>query len=574
MAAPIQLNRGAAGEDASARAGSFQGRIVSSASNQGIANAEITFQFARGVLSATSGRDGAFHLEPSEVGTYRLASVIAEGFLPFAPEWGRSPITLQARPGEKIHDVVLYLSPAVEYLGVVLDPEGKRVPRARAILLNSGEGETALAPLPDNFTADEHGEFHFRAPRGALLEATHPDFGPGRAAVNQSVQASRRLELSLTIKRELGRRESIAGLVFDPSGAALAGAEVTAIAQNRRWSRWGRASATRTDPDGRFQIQNLAPGQYAVSAGFPGYAAARAESVDSGTDALVLRLSTGSLLSGRVRDGATSSPVVAFTLSIQKVRSTLEREPLTAAAFMDAQGKYEISGLPEGTYAAVATGYGYAPSREVVFTNSAGSQTTIDFELEQGATVFGSVIGRVSRRPLGGAQVSVEGQLNETSVIAVLSSTVTDGNGRFELRGAASGRGSIVASLEGHHSRIQAGLSFENGRRMGPLVIELTPTAEGEEPGFELEGIGASLSARGDVLIVGGLVAGGGAALAGIAIGDQILAIEGQPVAELGFGGAIQQIRGPEGSCLSLTVRRAADDRLQQVTACRRRVQG
>ncbi|HEX9507272.1 MAG TPA: carboxypeptidase-like regulatory domain-containing protein, partial [Myxococcales bacterium] len=111
--APIQLNRGAAGQDASARAGSFQGRIVSAASNQGIANAEITFQFARGVLSATSGREGAFHLEPSEVGTYRLASVVAEGFLPFAPEWGRSPITLQARPGEKIQDVVLYLLPAV-----------------------------------------------------------------------------------------------------------------------------------------------------------------------------------------------------------------------------------------------------------------------------------------------------------------------------------------------------------------------------------------------------------------------------------------------------------------------------
>jgi len=70
------------------------------------------------------------------------------------------------------------------------------------------------------------------------------------------------------------------------------------------------------------------------------------------------------------------------------------------------------------------------------------------------------------------------------------------------------------------------------------------------------------------------LVDGGGAAQAGIAIGDQILAIEGQPVGELGFAGAIQRIRGPEGSCIPLTVRRAADEQVQQVTACRRRVQG
>jgi len=108
---------------------------------------------------------------------------------------------------------------------------------------------------------------------------------------------------------------------------------------------------------------------------------------------------------------------------------------------------------------------------------------------------------------------------------------------------------------------------------LGPLKVELEPTGEGEEPRLEMEGIGAVLSASNDSLVIARILDGGGAAQAGLAVGDEILSVDGRPVTELGFNGSIQRIRGPEGSCIPLTVRKA-DGRLTQTVVCRSRVRG
>ncbi len=181
---------------------------------------------------------------------------------------------------------------------------------------------------------------------------------------------------------------------------------------------------------------------------------------------------------------------------------------------------------------------------------------------------------RKSGAALAGAQVYLEGQLSSASVISLLSSTVTDSAGRFELRGLAGGLGSVTVSAEGHHTRIVSGLQFENGQRLGPVELDLTPTAEGEEPTLELTGIGAVLMPRNDVLVISELMPGAGAAQAGLVVGDEILSIDGRSVLELGFNGAVQHIRGPEGTCVPMMIRRAADRSLVTLTVCRQRVRG
>jgi C-terminal processing protease CtpA/Prc len=109
---------------------------------------------------------------------------------------------------------------------------------------------------------------------------------------------------------------------------------------------------------------------------------------------------------------------------------------------------------------------------------------------------------------------------------------------------------------------------------MGPLELELTPTKEGEEPSLEMEGIGAVLTPRQEVVVITQLMAGAGAEQAGLAIGDEIISVDGRKVLDLGFNGTIQRIRGPEGSCIPLTVRRSHDQSVTTITVCRRRVQG
>ena len=91
----------------------------------------------------------------------------------------------------------------------------------------------------------------------------------------------------------------------------------------------------------------------------------------------------------------------------------------------------------------------------------------------------------------------------------------------------------------------------------GPVEVKLTPVAEGEEPRVELAGIGAALARRGrTALRITSVVPGGGAAEAGLAAGDEILSVEGRPIAELGLAGAVDLIRGPEDTRVRLTVRR------------------
>jgi carboxyl-terminal processing protease len=78
--------------------------------------------------------------------------------------------------------------------------------------------------------------------------------------------------------------------------------------------------------------------------------------------------------------------------------------------------------------------------------------------------------------------------------------------------------------------------------------------APGELPALELTGIGAVITAKGDILLIGKVLKGNGAEAAGLVTGDVIVTVDGEGVADLGFQGSIQHIRGPEGSTVELGV--------------------
>jgi S1-C subfamily serine protease len=154
----------------------------------------------------------------------------------------------------------------------------------------------------------------------------------------------------------------------------------------------------------------------------------------------------------------------------------------------------------------------------------------------------------------------------------VLSSATTDAAGRFTLRGLPR-RFSIYAAAAGHHARIVGGVEVASGVTAGPIEVRLRALTPGEEPRVELAGIGAVLAARGEGLVVATVVAGGGAAEAGLTPGDLILSVDGRAVVELGMTGAIDAIRGPEGTFVLLTVRRD-EGATRDVRVVRRLVRG
>jgi RNA polymerase sigma factor (sigma-70 family) len=561
--------------DPAARGGAFEGRVLNWSLGTGVEGAEVTFAHAGGSTALQTEAGGRFGFAPEVAGGYRLASVTAPGFLPFAPEWGHSPIALQARPGTRVSELVVYLTPAVDYTGVVQDPGGRPVAGAEVRLYGAGAGEQALSPIRERFRSDARGEFVFHAPDDALLEARHAAFGPGRAHLDGAAQTSHRLVIVLAPRNaeaaRLGRAR-IEGNVVDADGAPIAGAVVQASFQAGREGKGvpHPSPETTTDDEGRFSLEGLDPGPHTLRARQAGAAPVEAAAA-APARGVTLRLSPGAGLAGQVVDPA-GAPIPSFTIAVLRRRG-LASDLLRTLAVVDAEGRFSIGDLAPGEYRVVASAFGRAPGREVPAQASIGVPTPVRLALSGGGRLTGTVTTSKGGEPLPHARVSAEGALaSGSNAVPLGATTTTDAGGRFQLEGLPPGQRSIVVGAYGHHMRIVGGLAIVDGQALGPLAIVLDPTAPGETPRLELAGIGAKLTAGEDALVVEGVLPGGSALEAGLAPGDGIVTVDGQLVSELGFDRALQLIRGAEGTVVRLGVRKAAGGAPVELSVTRRRI--
>jgi hypothetical protein len=127
---------------AAPRTGAFSGRVVSARGGAPIRGAALTFARGEEAASATADAAGAFRFVPRTAGTWLLAAVTADGFLPFAPEWGQSPVVLVAGAG--VDGLVVALDPEEDhrYEGRVVDERDAPVAGAE-IAVQAGCGAAA-----------------------------------------------------------------------------------------------------------------------------------------------------------------------------------------------------------------------------------------------------------------------------------------------------------------------------------------------------------------------------------------------------------------------------------------------
>jgi hypothetical protein len=281
------------------------------------------------------------------------------------------------------------------------------------------------------------------------------------------------------------------------------------------------------------------------------------------------RVDLGAAYAGRLRGIVRTA--TAFSIVMWQSKGAMERTPSLTRAFFDAEGRFEIDGLAPGEYRVMAAARDSAPSTETRVTIPESGVAEVELRLRAGGRLFGQVIDGASRRPIGGARVELEGLIGDgDSPVPLLAAGLTADDGSFNLRGLGRGPFSIVAQAADHHGRLLSGLDVSEGGELGPLTIDLTPTEPGEKPHMELVGVGAVLQGQGDALVIVRVIPEGGAAEAGLAAGDQILAIDGVGVTDIGFQQAVERIRGPEGSSVILKVRRSGE--VQDVTVRRRRL--
>jgi hypothetical protein len=529
-----------------------EGRVVARETGLGIPGADVTFSRGGAAAGARTGADGAFRFEPPVEGRWLLAAVIAPGFLPFAPEWGHSPVAVDARVGQPVRGVELRLSRATPLVGKVVDGEGAPVPSAEVRLLGV-RGVAALVALAERFTADGAGEFRFAAPRGTIVEARKPGLGTGRAEVGARATVERRLLVRLRPARgDAPAPDRIAGRVVERgTGAPIAGALVVA----ERETRWGGlfpAGQAVSGPDGRFGIPDLSEGAYRLSASAEGRARGSLAQVAAGAGDATLELARGGIVRGCVRDGASGRAVSGFTVTIVEGRA-----PPVSRSFLDASGCWSVGDAGPGPASVSVAAPGFVPSDDVAVEVPESGEAVADVRLSPGRVFRGVVVDAATRAPIAGTLVSLQGGAapDPGGVVGAAEETWTDGQGRFQLAGL-SGRFSLEVTAPGHHVRVAGGLQVADGQDPPPVVISVTPLAPGEEPQREITGIGIGIAPRDGAVVVTGVVAGGGAAAVGLVAGDAIVRIDGVPVSDLGFAGAANAIRGPEGTSVRLTLRR------------------
>jgi hypothetical protein len=552
---------------------SFEGRVVGTVTGAGIDGADLTFSRGGAAASTRTGPDGLFRFEPPEEGRWRLAAVTAPGFLPFAPEWGHSPVQLDAVRGRHVRGIEIHLAPAADLVGRVVDLDGSPVAGAEVRLLGAA-GESALVPIRDRFTSGADGTFRFAAPEGAVLEARKDGFLPGRAEIDPLAIVNGQVTVQVgPAHRAFGAAAPVSGQVVAEGGVPVSGALVTA-ARERGFGVAGVPSAQAvTAADGRFTLPPLDPGSYRVTARAEGHAPDSRRRVAPGADDVVLELAAGGRLRGCVRAAGTGEAVAPFTVLVFARRSALRLSPQRSVSVIDPGGCYALDDLSPGPAAVVISAPGYAPSRELaVEIPVPPAEATADAALEPGGRLAGVVRDAATGAPIAGARLSVEGALSSAaSTFPVLSEATTGADGAFVL-GSLPRRVSVWAAAAGHHARILGGVDVPPGETAGPVVVALRPIAPGEEPRTELAGIGVVLAPRDDALVVAQVVPQGGGAEAGLAPGDLILEVDGRAVTDLGFSGAIDAIRGPEGTLVVLRIRRG--ERTFDARAPRRLVRG
>ncbi|HYD42647.1 MAG TPA: carboxypeptidase regulatory-like domain-containing protein [Anaeromyxobacter sp.] len=541
--------------------GTFEGRVLSAATAAPIPGAELTFSRGGVAASVQAGPDGVFHFQPPAAGRWLLATASAPGHFPFAPEWGFSPVQLDAAPGKHVRGLEVFLAPATEIDGLLVDEDGAPVPGAEVLLRGAGGGKAVLITIPGRWVTDARGTFRAAAPQNSVLEARKQGYYPGHARVDLHAVVDGRIRITLGAAwaGPEPQKAALAGQVVGPDGQPIPGALVEA-GRTHGWAYAGTPVAQAlTDADGRFRIDELDRSPHLLRARAEGYQPGEVGRVIPGGPEVKMTLAGGGRLRGCVRDATTAAPVAPYTVNAFFSSNGWRDDPDVQLSVADPSGCFTMNELEVGESMLVVLAPGRAPSDPVrVNVPPPPASGEVEVTLAAGGTLRGLVRDEVTGAPLASAHVAAEAVPVELIDVippnTVIGETTTALDGTFTLRGLPA-QVRVVVNAAGHHTSSSRVVPVAPGDESGSITVDLRPQQEGDVGPVQPVGIGAVLQPQGDEIVVGGFRPGAPAA-SGLVPGDQLLEIDGRPVSQLGPGGAVEAIRGPEGTSVFLLVRR------------------
>lgn len=283
-------------------------------------------------------------------------------------------------------------------------------------------------------TTDPSGEYTFDS-----LDAGEKSFTftrSGYVAQQKTVTITGGKDARLDVQLSNGMRAT--GFVVTDGGAPIPDASVHAVSA----AEMDGGRDARSDANGAFAFEGLAPGHYTFTAGKPGFAPGTLRDIDIASSGPVrVILQGGGVITGHV-SGLTAAELEQATVSAS-VAGGGGGGPFggggAASSAVDAGGNFRIDGAPSGTVRVSAiTGAAFggsiktAPPKTVEL--EAGGTAQVDIEFKSSTVIS----GRVTRNgtPVASARLMFipRGGSSQTT-----SSGNTDSDGRYSLNGLDDG---------------------------------------------------------------------------------------------------------------------------------------
>jgi protocatechuate 3,4-dioxygenase beta subunit len=449
----------------------------------------------------------------------------------------KEPLVVRVGGREDLEGVRIQLPATGAIRGTLRDQNGRPVTRAQ-VSLSTGSFNPGAAVADDGSFEFPHvapGEYRLRATRNHVPLRVPGSSDDDLQGVAVAVRTGQTETVKLVVEAASGK---ISGVVRDEDGGPVADAFVEAARESESAGASGTVGSMGrwagmfdrpwiSDTDGRFVIESLTPGKYNVRARRRGGGETEQAHVAVGED-VVLTIARTGRIAGTVALAGGQAPA-EFTIALRNPLTGFQRND----SFRRTAGAWGFSDVPQGDYALEV--HSAEGDRKLTVTLAAGEERSdLRVELLGKVQVTGTVLD-LEGAPVAGVEVVISGK-RSFHFGGPKGNHITDGAGRFEIEGAPAGPVELMAMgpTGGDYAEIHTSL------RLTPPAIELPPLRiakqradSGAGPG-ELGYVLREPEPGADRLQARHLVAlvrpGGPAAMAGLQVGDEIVAVDGQDV--------------------------------------------